>query len=383
MKKNGIVIILFFTSLFISAQEYKLVWEDNFDKPVLNEEFHWNIEVNGNGGGNNELQYYRRENISLEKHESGVNCMVINARLEDFSGKKATSARLNTFGKVSFRYGKIEARIKLPKTANGLWPAFWMMGEDFSTVGWPKCGEIDILEMGNSNGIKNGTQDKYFNGACHWGESWNGGSYPNYAKAITNSYGIQDDFHLFTLIWDDKSVKTYLDLDKYPNNTPYFEMNISGEDVAGSPRRYFHKPFSILLNLAVGGNFTGITGNSNIAKITALPADGSNAKMYIDYVRIYQKGVEGELYKGPELNSGTNEPEINTEIYPNPVKDFIIIEEYKKVIELKIFSVNGQFIENISNTEYKINLSHLKSGLYVIGITFDDKTEKKFRIIKE
>lgn len=270
------------------------MWEDNFDNPVLNETDHWTVEVNGNGGGNNEMQYYRRENISIEQHPSGVNCLVISAKRENFGGKVVTSGRLVTRENVSAKYGKMEARIKLPLTANGLWPAFWMMGDDYSKVGWPRCGEIDILEMGNVNGISRGTQDKYFNGACHWGENWT-----YYAKDNTAAYSLQDDFHLFTMIWDEVAIKMYLDLDKYPNNAPYFEMKIDGQRVAGQVSHYFHKPFSFLFNLAVGGNFTGITGNSNISKITALPVDGTPVKMYVDYVRIYQKGIAGEEFYGP------------------------------------------------------------------------------------
>lgn len=294
MRKIFIAAFLVFIPFLVMAQDYKLMWEDNFDNPVLNETKHWTAEVNGDGGGNNELQYYRRENISIEQHPSGVSCLVISAKRESYGGKLITSGRLVTRGNVSAKYGKIEARMKLPSTANGLWPAFWMMGEDFSTVGWPRCGEIDILEMGNVNGISRGTQDKYFNGACHWGENWT-----YYAKDNTAAYSLQDDFHLFTLIWDETAIRMYLDLDKYPNNAPYYEMSIAGQRVAGQVSYYFHKPFHILFNLAVGGNFTGITGNANVSKITALPADGTPVKMYVDYVRIYQKGITGEEFNGP------------------------------------------------------------------------------------
>jgi beta-glucanase (GH16 family) len=294
MKNLYLSISLLIISIFASAQDYKLMWEDNFDNPVLNETQHWTVEVNGDGGGNNEMQYYRRENISIEQHPSGVNCLVISAKRENFGGKVVTSGRLVTRGNVSAKYGKMEARIKLPLSANGLWPAFWMMGDDYSKVGWPRCGEIDILEMGNTNGIARGTQDRYFNGACHWGENWT-----YYAKDNTAAYSLQDDFHLFTMIWDESAIKMYLDLDKYPNNTPYFEMSIAGQRVAGQVSYYFHKPFGFLFNLAVGGNFTGITGNANISKITALPVNGTPVKMYIDYVRIYQKGIVGEEFYGP------------------------------------------------------------------------------------
>jgi len=279
------------------------VWEDNFENPTLNATQHWTVEVNGNGGGNNELQYYRRENISIEKHSSGDGCLVISAKKENFSGKVATSGRLVTLQKVAVKYGKIEARIHLPSTSNGLWPAFWLMGNDFSSVGWPRCGEIDVMEMGNVNGISRGTQDRYFNGACHYGETHN-----YFAQDATSNYSLQDGFHLYTLIWDENAIKMYLDQDIYPNIAPYFEMSINGERIPGKESYYFHKPFGILLNLAVGGNFTGITGNSNIDKITALQSNGTPVKMYIDYVRIYQKGVANEMYTGPALMADTEKP---------------------------------------------------------------------------
>ena len=279
------------------------MWEDNFDNPVLNETQHWNVEVNGDGGGNNEMQYYKRENITIEQDVSGVNCLVINGKKESFGGKVATSGRLNTLKNVSFKYGKIEARIKLPHTANGLWPAFWMLGNDISSVGWPRCGEIDILEMGAAAGISQGKQDKLMDGACHWGENWTYNSYDT-----TVSYGVQDDFHLYTLIWDSLAVKMYLDLDKYPANQPYYQFSITGTNQIGDKSYYFHKPFGIILNLAIGGSFTGITGNSNITKITALPTDGTPVKMWVDYVRVYQQGIKGEIFNGPTTTVDTQSP---------------------------------------------------------------------------
>lgn len=278
---------------------YKLVWEDLFNGTAL-DETNWKIEVNGNGGGNSELQYYRRENISVGIDSvSGNSCLIITAKKESFSGKTCTSGRLTTSGKMSFKHGKIEASIKLPKTANGLWPAFWMMGQDYSSVGWPKCGEIDILEMGNNNGIKRGTQDRYFSGWFHWGESWNGGAYPNWGRDTTSVTGIQDDFHLFTLIWDDQYLKLYFDLDKNPAATPYVQMAINGADVPGNAAHYFHKKFYAIFNLAIGGNFTQIW---DINKITALNAENNyQANMYIDYIKVYQKGAADEEYSGPTL----------------------------------------------------------------------------------
>lgn len=257
---------------------YTLAWADEFNGSALNTD-DWNIEVNGNGGGNNELQFYRAENVSVEN-----GCLVLTAKQESYSGKQFTSGRLNTSKKHYFTHGIVESSIRLPKTANGLWPAFWMLGNDFSSVGWPKCGEIDILEMGNSAGIKAGTQETFFNGACHWGFYKNGG-YPNYAKSSNAPYSIQDgEFHLFTLIWDEEKLSMYLDLDKNPSVKPYFEMGLTETEDEWATGRYFHHDFFIVYDLAVGGNFTGIW---DAAGITAL--SNGPASMYVDYVRVYQK----------------------------------------------------------------------------------------------
>ena len=267
---------------------FKLVWQDLFDAPELNP-MRWDIEVNGDGGGNSELQYYtdRPENVRLGEDGKGNHCLILTARRENYIGKNFTSGRLNTKNRIAFTHGKIEAAIMFPKTANGLWPAFWMMGNDFDAVGWPRSGEIDIVEMGNSNGINNGVQERYFNGACHWGAGWPNASY---AKDTTKSYSLQDgEYHLFTLIWDENSVKMYVDLDKTPKQNPYFSMDIPANepDNTWSPGNYFHKDNFVLFDLAVGGNFTGIWDAN---RITALNNDnGQEASMYVNYLRIYQK----------------------------------------------------------------------------------------------
>jgi len=290
--KNSIAVLMLLVGLYSCAQkttDYKLVWADNFDKSSLNIDY-WNIEVNGDGGGNSEMQYYRKENISIEKEPvTKASCLVITARKENYLGKVVTSGRINTRNKVAVKYGKIEARIKMPKTANGLWPAFWMLGNDIDKAPWPKCGEIDILEAGHYTGITNGTQDRYFNGACHYGENWNNGDYPKKSEFTTNPYSIQNDFHLFTLIWTENAIRLYLDLDKFPNAKPYFELPIDTEDAPNKAARYYKKEFYMLFNLAVGGNYPKIY---NINEVTAL--ENGEAKMYIDYIRVYQKTTGNE-----------------------------------------------------------------------------------------
>lgn len=272
---------------------YRLVWQDLFDGTELNRN-RWNVEVNGNGGGNAELQYYtdRECNVRVGDDGQGNGCLILTAIRENYQGKEFTSGRVNTQKLFAFKHGKIEAAIRMPNTANGLWPAFWMMGNDHKEVGWPKSGETDIVEMGHQNAFGPGTQDRYFNGAMHWGQGWPACSY---AHDNTKSYSLQDgEFHIFTVVWDENKVRMYVDLDKTPSQTPYFQMNITQDspDDANSPGNYFHKENFVLFNVAVGGNFPGI---HDAAGITALNDENNHqASMYVNYVKVYQKGTGDE-----------------------------------------------------------------------------------------
>lgn len=315
--------LLFIVAVALTAcqpkSEWQLVWSDEFEAEELNSAY-WNVEDNARGGGNAELQYYAPKNVTIERHPvSGETCLVLNAQREQYKNRPCTSARLNTQDKVTVEYGKVEARIAFPHTANGLWPAFWMLGNNLATnlgdnddvdkrlkeleaegrVVWPKCGEIDICEMGHHYGIENGVQDRYFNGACHWGESFNNGAYPNVGQFHTWDYPVQGDFHLFTLIWTEDSIAMYLDQDKYPDVEPYFQLSLRGKDI-NQPGHYFNHPFYLVLNLSVGGFFPNMpaaekypavipSDDPSFLRVTALPEDGTPVKMFVDYIRIYKK----------------------------------------------------------------------------------------------
>lgn len=275
---------------------YRLVWQDSFDAGRLDEDRFWNIEVNGDGGGNQELQFYARENVSVGIEPlSGDSCLILTARFDEKAAHAVTSGRVNTKGKVCPTFGKIEARIKLPRTQDGLWPAFWLLGDDYSSVGWPRCGEIDIMEMGHVDGIKASTQDRLFNGACHWGVSHT--RVNSLVRSRVSSYGLQDDgFHLFTLEWDENAIKMYLDRDKNPDAEPYYAIDIDDTSLPDARGNFFRKPFFIIFNLAVGGEFTGIY---RLDGITAL-ADGE-ARMYVDFVRVYQRNAGSILLRSEEM----------------------------------------------------------------------------------
>ncbi len=232
---------------------WTLAWADEFNGTALDTS-KWNIEVNGNGGGNNELQYYtaRQENIRVTGGE-----LVIEARREAYMGKQYTSGRITTQNKASWQYGRMEARMKIP-TGKGTWPAFWMLGNSISSVGWPASGEIDIMEHVNSEAFTHGT--------IHWSNQNN--AYANYGGPSGNLDFSQ--YHLYAVEWDASAIRWYVD------GTKFHEVNIAG-GVNGTSE--FHAPYFLLFNLAVGGNWPGSPDAS-----TVFPN-----RMQVDYVRVYRK----------------------------------------------------------------------------------------------
>jgi len=315
-------ILLLCVGVVAMASDYTLVWNQDFTDASLNTDA-WNIEVNGNGGGNNELQYYCEKGVSLGvEPTTGKHCLILTATKEDYKGKTCTSGRVNSKQKTYFTYGKIEARIKFPNTANGLWPAFWMMGNNYSQVGWPKCGETDFIELGNSKGISSKTQDRYFNGAIHVGSKWDAVWHD--AQSATWSYSLEDTFHIITCEWRPDSVIMYIDKDSHPENKPYFKTPLEPNENDDYNRQLIlSKPHFLIFNLAVGGDFPGI---KDITKVTALSS--GPASMYIDWVRVYQKGDNGQTFyssvsSDPIEQTATDMPTVNEPTTDKPVKCLI------------------------------------------------------------
>ena len=245
--------------------EYKLVWSDEFDGTELNRN-NWTVEVNGNGGGNNELQYYVDNTKNLEVSNGTLK---IHALRENYGNKSYTSGRINSKGKQEFKYGKIEARMKLPRFS-GIWPAFWTLGANYNTVGWPKCGEMDIMEAINDNNTV------FAN--LHW-------SYKNtQADTKGKKYDVGDrtQWHTYGMEWDENSAAFYVD------GYIYEKYSISTQ----SEMEEFRKAQFIILNLAVGGQLPGYNINQN-----SFPAT-----MEVDLVSVYQKPEEETTkYTGPTI----------------------------------------------------------------------------------
>ena len=323
----------------MTAQDYQLVWNEDFTDASLDRQV-WNVEVNADGGGNNELQYYCEDGVSLGvEPTTGKKCLILTATKAQAGGRDCTSGRVNTKGKMYYTFGKIEARIKFPNTANGLWPAFWQMGNNFDQVGWPKCGETDIIELGHQSAFSKGTQDRYFNGAMHVGRRWD--QVWSQANSVTWDYSVEDTFHIMTMIWTPTSIDMYMDKEAHPELEAYFHADLEpNEDADYNRQLVFGKPNFVIANLAVGGNFPGIY---SVNQITAL-ANGPKS-MYIDWIRIYQKGNESETFICPTASD---------EIEPENTQGVVMVKgewmngEWVKEIR------DGQLIIRRNGEEYNV-----------------------------
>ncbi|WP_291914814.1 family 16 glycosylhydrolase [Chitinophaga sp. CB10] len=232
------------TKAATEAVSYNLIWSDEFNGTSVNTN-NWNFETGPNV--NNEKQYYQAANATVSNGN-----LVITARKQSVGGMPYTSARLNTSGHFSVKYGRIEASIKLP-SGQGLWPAFWMLGNNIGSVGWPACGEIDIMERVNTSSTIYGT--------IHW----NANGHVSYGGTTTTT---PDNYHVYAVEWDASSIRWYVDGVQYATANILNNINSTEE---------FHNPFFIILNLAVAGDFPGQTVDES-----KLPAS-----MYVDYVRVY------------------------------------------------------------------------------------------------
>ncbi len=226
-----------------------LAWSDEFNEGSVPDPTRWGYDIGGNGWGNNELEYYtnRPANASISN-----GTLKITAIKENFSGSSYTSARLITKDKFSFKYGKIEVRAKLPGGA-GTWPAIWMLGNSISTAGWPACGELDIMEEKGSD------PNKIYGTLHHPGHS--GGNGDGSTLVISNA---TTEFHKYAADWTPQTIKISVD------DVTFFTFN-------NSSSLPFNQNFFIILNMAMGGNFTG-----------SVDPAFTSAVMEVDYVRVYQ-----------------------------------------------------------------------------------------------
>jgi beta-glucanase (GH16 family) len=241
----------------LEPRNWSLVWADEFEGDSLTspDSLKWTYELgNGEGGwGNKELQSYTNEpqNVSLDGKGNLVLRTIKN-------GNNFTSARIKTQGLFKQQYGRFEARLKTPY-GPGLWPAFWMLGDNISDVSWPKCGEIDVMEL-------RGQAPNIVNGTLH-GPGYSGGNSITKGYALTNER-FDTKYHVFAIEWDANKIDFFID--------DFLYQRIKKEDVPGT--WVYDQPFYMILNVAVGGNYVGFPTSETIFPQT----------MTVDYVRVFK-----------------------------------------------------------------------------------------------
>lgn len=254
-----------FSNTVKAADNYELVWSDEFNGNYLDTNT-WNYEIGTGswGWGNNEQQYYTDRNIKVSN-----GTMKITAKREDYGGMKYTSSRITTKNKKNFKYGKIEARIKMPKF-KGVWPAFWMLGANQNSVGWPKCGEIDIVEAINDENLVYGT--------LHW---FNDPGNNNADSGSSVAVADRTEYHVYGVEWTADKLRWYVD------GKVYRTMDVSNDSFSEVRKEYF-----VIFNMAIGGQWPGYDIDE-----TAFPAT-----MEVDWVRAYKKVEETTTkYTGPMI----------------------------------------------------------------------------------
>ena len=240
----------------LSYPGYTLTWSDEFNGTTL-DPTSWNYEIGGSGWGNHELEYYTSSTNNAFLSSGNL---VIEARKETMGSNNYTSARLTTFGKRQFTYGRIDIRAKLP-VSKGMWPALWMLGSNISTVPWPGCGETDIMEL-------IGTNPKQVIGSIHWAKAdGSNGTINNGYSLSAGDFSTQ--FHVFSLIWKQNSIQMLVDDQVYMTGT-------SSQVTSGIWP--FNAPSFFIFNVAVGGDWPGSPDASTIFP----------QRMLVDYIRVFQ-----------------------------------------------------------------------------------------------
>tara|TARA_B100000575_G_scaffold294145_1_gene308254 strand:+ start:6503 stop:9505 length:3003 start_codon:yes stop_codon:yes gene_type:complete len=392
-----------------------LIWWDDFSNSNLDLNY-WSYEI-GNGcnqgenlcgWGNQELQFYSEENVSIEAvpGEEGNNALVITAKEQEDG---FTSGRLTTKDNIHFKYGIIEVRIKVPEVETGLWPAAWFLGGNHAEVGWPKSGEIDLMEMGQKKatrtqqGFPNSTANQYVGSNVIWyaeaacvpgNETCAAGiaGDVNYNRPYVSNTELNNRFQIYRLYWSEKHIKFTVQ----DNGTEYDLYASPFGTTINEVRSAFNQDFFMILNLAVGGNFTDALSTNQVT--APFPA-----KMYIDYVRHYKYNgegsvlIDGKIITPIEPNKESYEHPKSLKLYqnyPNPFNPITSIEfELHKVSTVQIVVrdllgrlISDQKMESLNSGVHtvKFDASNLSSGLYLYSIIINGQMmdTKKMILLK-
>lgn len=326
----------------VKAATWDLVWSDEFNGDKLDTNT-WNYEIgNGDWGwGNGEVEYYtnREDNVKVSD-----GYLQIIAKRENYGGQKFTSGRITTKNKKTFLYGKMEARLKVENgNQDGVWPAFWMMGNNITQVGWPRCGEIDIMEHANSNNRVGGCLHWGINGSKDHGSYGSGEPGKDFVFKDNVNNGI-NGWHTYGLIWDAYHMEWQVD------GVTYFEQRITNSNAY-----CFQKEQFFLFNLALGGTGTGYTGHKT-------PNDTyQTTTMWVDWLRVYT----GDAIQTPTTKPvETIDPNAETTITYETVDS---VANNKNVFDSYFGGSWGNVTGNISNatnTGVDVHLNSVGDNLW-------------------
>ena len=338
-------IIFFLTSLFVfslNAQNWQLVWEDDFNGNSLDQS-KWIHDIGTGsqygmwGWGNGELQYYQPQNTTLNNGIAKIEVKEEpNGIIDSWSATSYfSSSKITTKGLFNFRYGKVEARIKTID-GQGFWPAFWMLPSNGS---WPCDGEIDIMEQWGNDYLTNSTSGAAHLGTCPYSQSTH---FYETSSSYISSGSYADDFHTYSLIWKEDTITWYVDEIELFSLNPSSYWSIPSQ----SAWPFNANEWYLMINLAI----TQSGPNSN----TVFPN-----QMEIDYVRVYQENL---------TNSINIDDKNKYIVFPNPANDVLTIQS-KNVSRIKIFNIHGNIVlsKNVNNNK-KVDISILKKGMYLVEL---------------
>jgi beta-glucanase (GH16 family) len=353
MKKKLLYIIVFLTINSLSAQNWQLVWEDDFNGSSLDQS-KWTHDIGTGsqygmwGWGNGEKQYYQSQNTTVD---SGIATITVkeepNGIIDSWSATSYfSSSKITTKGLFNFRYGKVEARIKTID-GQGFWPAFWMLPSNGS---WPCDGEIDIMEQWGNDYLTNSTSGAAHLGTCPYSSSTH---FYETSSSYISSGSYADDFHTYSVIWKEDTITWYVDEIELFSLNPSSYWSIPSQ----SAWPFNANEWYIMINLAI----TQAGPNSN----TVFPN-----QMEIDYVRVYQENL---------TNSINIDDKNKYIVFPNPANDVLTIQG-KNVSSIKIFNIHGNIVlsKNVNNNK-KVDISILNKGMYLVELEdyFGFKINKK------
>ena len=335
MKKNLLLMLGLLAYMGLYGQNWQLVWSDEFDGDSLDAAL-WSYQT-GTGTeygldrwGNNELQYYKEENVSVAD-----GFLTITAKRENIETSQFTSGRIRTIDKGDWTYGRFEFRAKMPE-GQGLWAAIWMLPTDQAYGGWAASGEIDIMEYLGSDTTK-------VYGTIHYGGLW-----PNNKSTgtefVTAGAAFQEDFHIFALEWEEGKLRWYVDGEPFQNLTSGWYSS------AASFPAPFDKRFHLLINLAVGGNWPGSPDLS-----THFPQE-----LVIDYVRVYENASAGLRDETARVALDQN--------HPNPFRDHSTITFSLlsgQHVQLELYDASGRRIRTLAEGSYG-------PGSHQVGVEAED-----------